>query len=61
MKTHRGVELVPGTSDQIEKLLNRMSKDGWVFMAFGERRNEKGRVLPGVVVWFRLPRLVGHG
>ena len=57
----KGFESVPGTTAQVEALLNKLSKKGWEFLSFGDRRNDKGKVLPGTVVWVRRIRIPGHG
>lgn len=57
----RGFEVTPGTTAQVEALVNKLSKKGWEWMSFGERRNDKGRVIPGVVVWMRRIKIPGHG
>lgn len=58
---HAYFDLRPGTPEQIKKTLDKASKRGWEFMAFDERRSEKGKTLPGVIVWVRRRKLPGHG
>ena len=57
----RGFDVMPGTTAQVEALINKQGKKGWEFMAFGERRNDKGKVLPGVTVWLKRVKMNGHG